>query len=77
MTPYYLQTELRDAVYAATKDLVFKDIHGHWVPLNVYEQNIPITEDDSDEEPFPYCLVRVVEGVSDADGKVIQQYMLG
>lgn len=62
MTPKVLLKELVAVVEDCTKNLRFVDSFGDAIPISVFEQNLPVKQNDSDDEPYPYIIVRVVEG---------------
>lgn len=62
MTATNLQVELsRDIAKIFDGDL-FKDSMGVYVPLNIYEQYLPIRKDEDEPDPVPYIIVRIEDG---------------
>ena len=44
------------------RDDLFKDSAGEYIKMNVYEQNLPIRQDEDAPDPIPYVIVRVETG---------------
>lgn len=62
MTPLDLQKQLKAAVAECVKDLRFKNVNGDWVDINIFDQGVPIKQDDDEAEPYPYIETRIVDG---------------
>lgn len=67
MTPLELQKQLKNAIKECVQDLRFKNYKNEWVELNVFDQGVPIKQDDDEAEPYPYIETRIVEGISNND----------
>ena len=66
MTPRILLEELKEVVQKATAKLDLKNPDGEKTVLNVFFQDLPKPETDEDADPYPYCIIRVVNGTSNA-----------
>lgn len=62
MTAQILQEELVKEIGVIFKDDIFKDSTGEYTKMNVYEQNLPIREDEDAPDSAPYIIVRVETG---------------
>lgn len=62
MTATMLQEEIVKELEAIFKGDLFKDSLGKYVKLNVYEQQLPIREDEDSPDPMPYIIVRLETG---------------
>lgn len=62
MTATMLQEELVKELGVIFKDDLFKDSLGKYVKLNIYEQQLPIREDEDAPDPIPYIIVRLETG---------------
>lgn len=62
MTATMLQEELVKEMRNIFKDDLFKDSLGKYVKLNIYEQQLPIQEDEDAPDPMPYIIVRIETG---------------
>lgn len=62
MTATMLQEELVKELEAIFKGDLFKNSLGEYVKLNVYEQQLPIREDEDSPDPMPYIIVRLETG---------------
>ena len=62
MTAQILQEELVKEIGGIFKDDLFKDSAGEYIKMNVYEQNLPIRQDEDAPDPIPYVIVRVETG---------------
>jgi hypothetical protein len=62
MTATILQEELVKELEAIFKGDLFKNSLGEYVKLNVYEQQLPIREDEDSPDPMPYIIVRLETG---------------
>lgn len=70
MIPQSLQEELKDVILEVTKNIRFKNPDGEETRLNVFYQDLPKKMSDEDENPCPYCIIRLVSGKSNAvDGE--------
>lgn len=71
MVAYLLQTELAEEIKRITDKSVVKNTMDDYTKLNVFEQALPIQKTDDEDEPYPYCIVRVMEGdLEDNDASV-------
>lgn len=61
MTPFYLQIDLRKELEILFKDFKLKSPCGEDLGIKVFEQNLPINNDD-EYDPYPYIIVRITEG---------------
>lgn len=62
MTPLMLQDELVEEMKRLFADYLYKNSLGERVPIKVYAQNIPIQQNDDEEDPVPYIIVRLNSG---------------
>lgn len=62
MTATMLQEEIVKELEAIFKGDLFKNSFGEYVKLNVYEQQLPIREDEDSPDPMPYIIVRLETG---------------
>lgn len=62
MTATMLQEEIDKELKAIFKGDLFKNSLGEYVKLNVYEQQLPIREDEDSPDPMPYIIVRLETG---------------
>lgn len=62
MTATMLQEEIVKELEAIFKGDLFKNSLGEYVKLNVYEQQLPIREDEDSPDPMPYIIVRLETG---------------
>ena len=62
MTAQILQEELVKEIGVIFRDDLFKDSAGEYIKMNVYEQNLPIRQDEDVPDPIPYVIVRVETG---------------
>lgn len=62
MTATILQEELVKELEAIFKSDLFKNSLGEYVKLNIYEQQLPIREDEDAPDPMPYIIVRIETG---------------
>lgn len=62
MTATMLQEELVKELEAIFRGDLFKNSLGEYVKLNVYEQQLPIREDEDSPDPMPYIIVRLETG---------------
>lgn len=69
MTPIDLQNELCEEIRRILDGYEYRNAKGEYMPINIFPQNIPITESDEDIDPIPYVIVRLNSG--DDDGKRI------
>lgn len=68
MTPLDLQDELCAEIEKILHGYLYRTPTGERVPMHIYSQNIPITDEDEDDtELIPYVIVRLNSG--DDDGK--------
>lgn len=66
MTPQILQEELKEVIKEATKNMSFTNPDGEKSGLNIFFQDLPKQETDEDAEPYPYCIIRLVNGTTNA-----------
>lgn len=64
MTVTLLQEELAKELGVIFDDDLFKDSLGNYVKLNIYEQQLPIKEDEDAQDPIPYIIVRLETGTT-------------
>lgn len=69
MTLQNLYTELAELIENATKDIAFKDVNQKEARLTIFNQNIAKNDNDEDD-PFPYAIIRLVNGTSSATERV-------
>jgi hypothetical protein len=62
MTAQILQEELVKEIGIIFKDDLFKDSAGEYIKMNVYEQNLPIRQDEDAPDPMPHVIVRLETG---------------
>ena len=62
MTARELRADLVEDISEAFKERRYKDPTGEFVQLNVFPQRLPKREHGSDEDPFPYVIVRLDSG---------------
>lgn len=62
MTATMLQEEIVKELEAIFHGDLFKNSLGEYVKLNVYEQQLPIREDEDSPDPMPYITVRIETG---------------
>lgn len=62
MTATNLQTELVNDISEIFHGDLFKNSLGQYVPLNIYEQYLPIRKDEDEPDPVPYIIVRIEDG---------------
>lgn len=67
MTPVMLQEELMDEFSKLTEEMRFKMPGGGYGKMGIYAQDIPILENQEQEEPFPYLIVRLINGTDSGD----------
>lgn len=68
MTPLMLQDLLAEEIKDILKDYLYKTPAGERVPMNVFTQNIPVNQDDEDEDPIPYVIIRLNSGEDSGEG---------
>lgn len=66
MTPQDLQKEIKAMLMEVTKNLVLTNPDGERTKLNVFCQELPKRKDDDETNPFPYCVVKIISGNSNA-----------
>lgn len=62
MTATMLQEEIVKELESIFRGDLFKNSLGEYVKLNVYEQQLPIREDEDSPDPMPYIIVRLETG---------------
>lgn len=62
MTATILQEELVKELETIFHGDLFKNSPGEYVKLNIYEQQLPIREDEDAPDPMPYIVVRLETG---------------
>lgn len=65
MTPLELQDELVDEMSRILDGYMYRNPEGEYIPINVFAQNIPMNEADSEDDPVPYIIVRLSSGEDD------------
>lgn len=76
MTAYALQKDLEEEIEEILKDIILKDVDGGTTKLKAFSQELPkrmqevkgdevMPEEDPEEDPYPYCVVRVASGNMD------------
>lgn len=80
MTAYALQKDLAEEVEEILKDILLKDVNGKSAKMKAFPQALPkrfqevsdekvnegvMEEDDPEEDPYPYCVIRVESGNMD------------
>lgn len=68
MTPLMLQDLLAEEIKDILKDYLYKTPAGARVPMNVFTQNIPVNQNDEDEDPIPYVIIRLNSGEDSGEG---------
>lgn len=63
MTPYFLQESLKKEIDHILENVKLKDINEGYVKIKTYNQFLPIGK--TDEEHFPYVLIRFKDGEDD------------
>lgn len=64
-TPVFFQEDLKNEIENIFSSDRFLDSEGNRVPLNVYEQQLPVLKDEYSADPIPYALVRLENGSTD------------
>ena len=64
MTATILQEQLCLEIKNIFKGDLFSDSVGQRVPMNVFEQNLPIRESDEEPDPIPYIIIRMETGTT-------------
>jgi hypothetical protein len=72
MTINNLRDELADAVTEALEDMRFPKADGSTeaedqIPINIYKGRLPVKTGSDASAPFPYVIVKVVEGTAPGD----------
>ena len=62
MTATNLQIALAKDIAEIFKGDLFKDSAGQYVPINIFEQYLPIRKDEDEPDPVPYVIVKIEEG---------------
>ncbi|WP_110291625.1 hypothetical protein [Lachnotalea glycerini] len=62
MTPLELRHDLASELETILNHMNFKNQEGNDCKLNIMEQNLPVQMDDDDTDPYPYLLVRLMDG---------------
>lgn len=84
MTALLLQQSLMKEVEEITKDMLFQNPLRKTVPLKAYAQELPIQSSEYEEEqeeyesedPFPYCIVKVMDGKIENSSQIIRTLLL-
>ncbi len=63
MTAFYLQEDLINELKKVFKGFKLKDPYGEEADINIFSQNLPFINSDEEEDPFPYIIVRISEGI--------------
>lgn len=66
MTPLLLQEALVDELHKIFDGERFENTLGERVPLNVFEQQLPVIQSEDDTDPVPYALVRLETGKTES-----------
>lgn len=61
MTPFYLQQDLKIELERLFANFNLKSPDGEYKKINVFEQNLPISNDEEDD-PYPYIIVKITKG---------------
>ena len=72
MTPLGLQADLAEEIENITRHMSFQDKLGKEVRLKAFKQSLPMLKNDEDVEPFPYVIVRIVDGDMPNNGEMIK-----
>ena len=64
MTATELQEQLCQEIKNIFKGVFFCDSMGQRVPMNVFEQGLPIRESEEEPDPIPYIIVRIETGTT-------------
>lgn len=64
MTATILQEKLVEEMSVIFKDDLFKDSMGKYTKMNIFEQNLPIRQDEDAPDPIPYIIVRLETGTT-------------
>lgn len=67
MTPSILLKDLVKELKEYLKDFRLKNVEDLDVPLNIYEQKLPLKESKNDTKHFPYILVQTQDGTGEVD----------
>ena len=62
MTPEMLQDALCEEIKNILSGRLYQTPSGELVSMNVYPQAIPMNESNAEEDPFPYVIVRMIDG---------------
>lgn len=65
MTPQSLQDEIKEMLEEVSSEIDWKDLDGNRTKLSIFKQNLPKRDTDEDD-PFPYCIIRIVNGENSA-----------
>lgn len=65
MTPLELQDELVGEMSRILDGYMYRNPEGEYIPINIFAQNIPMNEADSEDDPVPYIIVRLSSGEDD------------
>lgn len=68
MTPLMLQDLLAEEIKVILKDYLYRTPAGERVPMKVFTQNIPVNQNDEDEDPIPYVIIRLNSGEDNGTG---------
>lgn len=64
MTATILQEKLAEEIGSIFKDDLFKDSSGKYTKINIFEQNLPIRQDEDAPDSIPYIIVRLENGTT-------------
>lgn len=64
MVALLLQQELVKEIERITADITLNSPSGEHTRLKAFEQSLPIRQSDEEEDTYPYCIVRIVEGLT-------------
>lgn len=62
MTPFELRHDITIELGNILNHINFKNQEGIDCKINIIEQNLPVQKDDDDTEPYPYVLVKIMDG---------------
>lgn len=70
MVAIQLQKCLCDEIENVTKDIMLKNPDKQPSKLKCFPQYLPKRDRDDKEDPYPYCIVRIVDGEKTDDGQM-------
>lgn len=66
MIPKQLYEELEELIENATGNMIFQTPEGENVKLHIYHQDTPKKQSDEEAEEYPYCVIRIANGSTNA-----------